>query len=320
MKTKLPIIIPTCKIGRLGNALISGAHHLAFCLENDLYFTHLWFEEYANLFPSVRYSIFCSYPSFPWFPMPQKWRGWIFRIGQILKKVSHKKTNSSYEKILSEKQFNPNNNIKRVFMKIGKMDIGMDQEIRLDEPDFIKKISDFWIVNLKGWRYRAPNLVHKHREKIKKHFSPKSTICKSIKRKINLSKKGFDILVGLHLRQTDYQLWRDGEFFYSPEYYINLMNQFIKLHPNKKVKFLICSDELPQEINNCLIPWEKGLGTPIEDIYSLAECDYIMGPPSTFSLWASFYGSKPLCHIDKKEMIITLSDFAFSNNLSYKYD
>jgi hypothetical protein len=35
-------------------------------------------------------------------------------------------------------------------------------------------------------------------------------------------------------------------------------------------------------------------GSAVEDLYSLARCDYLLGPPSTFSLWASFYGNVPL--------------------------
>jgi len=29
-------------------------------------------------------------------------------------------------------------------------------------------------------------------------------------------------------------------------------------------------------------------------IFSFAKCDYIVGPPSTFTSWASFYGDVPV--------------------------
>lgn len=32
----------------------------------------------------------------------------------------------------------------------------------------------------------------------------------------------------------------------------------------------------------------------IEDLYAFAKTDLLMGPPSTFTLWASFYGDVPL--------------------------
>ena len=45
-------------------------------------------------------------------------------------------------------------------------------------------------------------------------------------------------------------------------------------------------------------------GVPVEDLYALAACDYVLGPVSSFTQWASFYGSKPLLHLrDSKDRI-----------------
>ena len=42
----------------------------------------------------------------------------------------------------------------------------------------------------------------------------------------------------------------------------------------------------------------------------LSECDYIMGPPSTYSLVAAMYRDMPLCRIDQvKDGQLSLSDF-----------
>lgn len=49
----------------------------------------------------------------------------------------------------------------------------------------------------------------------------------------------------------------------------------------------------------------------IEDMYSLAECDYIIGPPSTYTMWASFYGEVPLYMVDNPSLKPVLSDFKF---------
>jgi hypothetical protein len=43
-----------------------------------------------------------------------------------------------------------------------------------------------------------------------------------------------------------------------------------------------------------------GPGHFIEDLYALASCDYIIGPPSTFSQWASFYGNVPRYMVNYK--------------------
>ncbi|MFN5837557.1 MAG: hypothetical protein ACK47J_12755, partial [Pseudanabaena sp.] len=52
-----------------------------------------------------------------------------------------------------------------------------------------------------------------------------------------------------------------------------------------------------------------GINGIIEDLYSMAKCDYLIGPPSTYSMWASFYGMVPLLHIYDKHQIINLKDF-----------
>jgi hypothetical protein len=63
------------------------------------------------------------------------------------------------------------------------------------------------------------------------------------------------------------------------------------------VAFLVCSDE-PRSFGE-FPGLTVGFGTdsPVSDIYALAQCDYILGPKSTFSQWASFYGEKPLFQV-----------------------
>jgi hypothetical protein len=81
-------------------------------------------------------------------------------------------------------------------------------------------------------------------------------------------------------------------------YYANL---------GKTCAFFICSNEVIDRNN-----FEKLLVLSEErhfmvDLYSLAACDVIIGPPSTFSQWAAFYGEKILRMIlDKDDRITSL--------------
>src|SRR5262249_46045568 len=63
---------------------------------------------------------------------------------------------------------------------------------------------------------------------------------------------------------------------------------------NRKVTFVVCSNEEIEKVSFLPLQVIKGPGHVVKDIYLLAKCDYIMGPPSTYTLWASFYGNKPL--------------------------
>ena len=61
-----------------------------------------------------------------------------------------------------------------------------------------------------------------------------------------------------------------------------------------KIGFFIATDE-DQYVNDsydidCLIR----VGHPIENLYSLSLCDFLIGPPSSYISWASLYGKRPL--------------------------
>ena len=67
--------------------------------------------------------------------------------------------------------------------------------------------------------------------------------------------------------------------------------------------FLLTSDEPIDQADYSGFQTVVGTGGPIGDLYGLSKCDYIIGPPSTFSTWAAFYGQVPLSrlsrHLDK---------------------
>ena len=48
----------------------------------------------------------------------------------------------------------------------------------------------------------------------------------------------------------------------------------------------------------------------ITDLYALSRCDLIIGSPSSYSQWASFYGDVPLCLILRDKMNIIIDSFS----------
>ena len=56
----------------------------------------------------------------------------------------------------------------------------------------------------------------------------------------------------------------------------------------------ICSDERRSADEFPGLSVGLGAGSAMGDLHALARCDYIFGPQSTFTQWASFYGNKPL--------------------------
>ena len=90
------------------------------------------------------------------------------------------------------------------------------------------------------------------------------------------------------------------------------MHEIAEQFPNKRVAFLVCSDEPqdPSEFSGLVVGF--GTGHAIEDLYALACCDYVFGTTSTFSQWASFYGGIPLLQVADSSASVPLNEFRVS--------
>jgi len=125
-------------------------------------------------------------------------------------------------------------------------------------------------------------------------------------------RRNADIVIGVHVRHGDYRKWKGGQYFHPVERYAAWMSGLTAQFPGRKVAFLVCSDERrhADEFPGLTV----GLGTtsPVSDVFALARCDYILGPKSTFSQWASFYGEKPLLHILDRNTPVKVENFRVS--------
>jgi len=173
------------------------------------------------------------------------------------------------------------------------------------------KVASKRIVLVDGWQYTDRAALHKHADIIRKIFTPNKKYLNNIQHLKEKSFSKYEKVIGVHLRKGDYSSFNEGKWFYSNADYIHFMKQ-ISLLPsfkNKKVGFLLCSDEKidPADFEDFSIIDSTNFF--VEDLYALSDCDLIIGPPSTFSSWAAFYGNKPLLHIFEKEMKITAGSF-----------
>jgi hypothetical protein len=121
-----------------------------------------------------------------------------------------------------------------------------------------------------------------------------------------------DIVVGVHIRRGDYVNFRGGLFYYELGVYLEFMSKVRRLLRNKEVGFLICSNEPVASATFSNFNAHLGPNDLIEDMYSLARCDYLIGPPSTYTMWASYYGGVPALQIMDPVSDPTLADFVVS--------
>lgn len=158
------------------------------------------------------------------------------------------------------------------------------------------------------------DLIKKHKNQIKKIFSPKLKTKNNVNKIFENHCHKSDTIVGVHIRRQDYKEFYSGKYYYNDDIYSKYMNSLknkIQYESNRKVKFFLCSDE-PINLSSfsAFNYFFLEDSSPINDLYGLSKCNYIIGPPSTFSMWASFYGNVPLNFIESSDKNINLADFS----------
>lgn len=137
--------------------------------------------------------------------------------------------------------------------------------------------------------------VAKHRDRLRWLFAPPQDVGEALSAAMPAAASV--AYVGIHIRRGDYRQFRGGAYHYPAETYRRVMSAIESLvrhrDPEKTVRFLLCSDEPVDIVAFAGFSTLTLRGGILHDLYGLARCDLIAGPPSTFSQWASFYGGVP---------------------------
>lgn len=283
------------KCGQLGNRLFAFAHLIAFSAEHGVTLVNLSFDEYAKYFKSTDRDVLCRYPAAIGL-RSNTLRSYLFFFNKIVLKILRKIgwIRSSVHEI--------------VVADLPEYRFDGETYFNLSAGSFVA-IAQKPIVLLYGRFFRDYENFEKHKSLIRNFFEPCSHYRSAVQRHVLSARQDVDLLIGLHIRRGDYAEFADGKYFYSPEEYFDLMRGLQLTRPMEKIRFLICSNEPVADTTFEGISFLTGTGNLIEDMYALAECDFIMGPPSTFTLWASFFGNKPLYQIRDKRKSVTLESF-----------
>jgi len=164
---------------------------------------------------------------------------------------------------------------------------------------------------LSGWLIRSWRLVKQEQFYIRANCKPNETFRNLAESHISAFKEKHDLVVGIQIRQTDYRHWRDGKYFYPTASYVAWMKEIAAGFGDKIVGFLITSDEVQDEnlFEGLSYIFSSGAanlqGHFMLSVLELSLCDLIVGPNSTFSAWASFYGQKPLYWISDQKFQIS---------------
>lgn len=179
-----------------------------------------------------------------------------------------------------------------------------DEECDLRNSDFIRLRESTKCLVVQGWLYRDVTSFHTYADQIRDFFRVLPEHEKNIEILIHHLRDSCpppEVVIGLHIRGGDYKDFLGGKYFYPPEQYCGVMHKVEVYFEKKKIRWLVCSNEAVDLDHFSGFDVMKGNGQIVEDMYAFAACDYIVGAPSTYTGWASFYGNKPLYYIEDIE-------------------
>lgn len=281
------------KIGKLANRLILFAHVAAAAREHDFRVWNPTFDEYAQYFESFRSALVPRYPVHPSrIPARLLPRGRHLIYGLTRVAVDRLALGQPRGTVMSVVTLS----------HLGEL-------FDLGSPKFLALLPRSKLIALRGWGFRDNDSFREHADVLRRLFLPISSIQDQVARTVRGARHDGGVLVGVHVRRGDYRTFRGGRFFYDVDRYRGMMEHVRAQLPHAEVRFLVCSDEEIELDAFSELTVTRGNGLHIVDLYSLAECDYIMGPPSSFSLWASFYGKRPLCWLRSSSARPDLGDF-----------
>ena len=173
------------------------------------------------------------------------------------------------------------------------------------------------LVFCEGFQFRANKLVKKYREEYKKQFVP--NIDKDFYRnKYFVRANDNSKIIGIHLRRGDYKTYRDGIYYYDDSTYIKYMNQISDILSGN-CSFILFTNDDQFNFDIYKVEFQNKVALSQEDVhidhFLMSECDYLLGPPSSFTAWASFIGNAKLYQVESSDEILSLEKFKECDSL-----
>jgi hypothetical protein len=291
-------VLIASKSGRLGNRLFQNAHFMGSALAHGYRLLNPSLDEYAPLLLGARHNPLCG--------VPPLWEVGDAELASQLRSISMRLSEAL---VPAASMLCPH--------RIGILDIrdrhdAEGSQFDLGAPEFLKLLHPGAFVAVHGWGFSDhPNLA-RFRPDIVNYHAPVEPIASAARSAVNRAREFSGMVIGVHIRQEDYRFWKGGIHYYEAEDYARWMRVCAEVWSDATPAFLICSsnDFDPAPFRG--LRMVSGPGFPMGDLHALSLCDRIMGPPSTFSQWASYSGNIPLCILESKASKV--SPEAFRNH------
>ena len=259
---------------QLGNRLIVYAHLLAAARERGWELANPTFEPYADWFVGTR-------------SRPHGRRLWPVRLAWQLGKVCAPLSAGIVARARAR----------------GVVEVDLQATLPAAEAGAAR-----WLL-LQGYRIRCPDWARKQAAGLRQFFTPIDDYRQPAEQRVSEVRARADTVVGIHVRHGDYAQHLGGRYFYGFAQYAGFMRAMIANLAPRRVGFVICTHVALDRSVFSGLDWVAGPGHPAADLHALSLCDYIVGPPSSFSAWAAFHGETALWQAESGEARCELGAF-----------
>jgi hypothetical protein len=180
--------------------------------------------------------------------------------------------------------------------------IDWHEKINLDDPAVTRQLSRPGVHFLQGWEFRAQQSLTTAKAEVRRYFSLAPALRAQLEGYWDQLGVSSGRTIGVHIRRGDYAHFEGGKYYYENETYLRSMLACAARYRDEPIRFLVCSNE-KLDLSYFRAPGlqvSAGPGHEALDLYALSNCDCIIGPPSTYNLWASFLNEVPLFWIRDK--------------------
>jgi hypothetical protein len=282
-------VVIASKAGRLGNRLFLSAYFMANALAHGYRLYNPVLGEYAECFEGSKGDPLCRFP-------------------ESIQSLDPEFANQCRDVASRAVEIWPGA-LKALVVDIRQTYDARDEAYDLNGRDFQRRIEQGGIVFVKGWKFRDDHNLLRYWNQISAYFRPVKRLAAEAERIICLARNVADHVVGVHVRQGDYRMWKNGIHYFETFQYAHWMRQILSLEKDRRIAFVICSGDLIGMDAFNGLPCVMGPGDAVGDLHVLSLCDAILAPPSTFSTWASFSGRVPLCMLQNHQQTIAFESF-----------
>ena len=151
-----------------------------------------------------------------------------------------------------------------------------------------------------GWGFRRHELTAKHRGFLSAFYKirkPIPAFCRELFSLLAEARAHGKVIIGVHVRRGDYRQFEGGRYWFADDIYadwIKAAREHYRVHCNREIFVIVCSNDKRQpacgQDLTSASPWHV-------DLRIFQACDLLIGPPSTFTAWASYSASVPCIHI-----------------------